>query len=123
MILPTLLLAFLLGQASAPPAAAFQQAFERGLEALSQGQLEAAETAFQEAAGLQPGSAAVHYQLGEVSVRRGRPGEAIARFRRAIELQPTEPQPYLRLAVLQAQLQRFHDAQETVSSLLRARPG
>ncbi len=122
MLLSTLLLGLLLGQASAPPTAVFQQAFERGLEALSLGQLEAAEAAFQEAARIQPDNAAIQYQLGEVSVRRGKPGEAIARFRRAIELQPSEPQSYLRLAVLQAQLQRFHDAGETVNALLRSRP-
>ncbi len=89
---------------------------------MAQNQLEAAEAAFRSAVRLQPTNAAVQYQLGEVLARRGNVGEAIAQFRKAIELAPTEPQPYVRLAVLQAQLQRFHDAQETLNELLHARP-
>lgn len=114
------LLFLLLGQAPVP--ASFETLFQRGLEALASGQLEAAEAAFREAEQLEPQNPGVHHQLGEVLVRRARLGEGLGHFRKAIQLAPQEPQFYFRLAVLQAQLGRSHDAYQTLNELLRVRP-
>ncbi|HSA94030.1 MAG TPA: tetratricopeptide repeat protein [Terriglobales bacterium] len=108
----------LLGQA-AP--ASYQVLIQRGLAALEAGQLEAAEAAFQQARDLQPQKAAANYQLGEVYSRRGQTELAITHFRRAIQLEPSEPESYLRLATLELQLRRFHDAEQTLHALLRRR--
>ncbi|HXE74572.1 MAG TPA: tetratricopeptide repeat protein [Candidatus Xenobia bacterium] len=120
--MPPILFALALIQAPAATPNSVAELVERGLRALAANQLEEAEVAFSAAARLEPGDARLRYELGEVLARRGKPADAIAQLRRAIALAPNEPQAYARLAVLQAQLQRFHDAQETLTALERARP-
>ncbi len=119
IMVATLLLSALLFQV-AP--ASYGAVFQRGLLALEAGDLEQAQAAFQQARELQPASAAVYHNLGEVFSRQGHQGEAIANFRTAIQLAPREPQSYLRLASLESQLKRFHDAEQTLNQLLRLRP-
>ncbi len=108
------------GPSQAPPT--FQKVFKRGFEALTQGELEAAQAAFQRAQRLQPENPLVYFYVGEIHVRRGQFREAIANFRQAIKLDPSEPQFYFRLSVLQRELERFHDAQETLNDLLGLQP-
>ncbi len=92
------------------------------MQALSRGELGAAEAAFREAQQLNPRNALVHVQLAEIHARRGQFREAIVTFRQAIALAPRETQTYFRLALLYTQLQRFHDSQQTLKELLRIRP-
>ncbi len=109
---------------AAPPAAGdFRAAFDRGLAALSAEKFDEAQAAFEEARTLRPGNSLVYFHLAQIHERRREMEPAIANLRRAIALSPREPQYYFRLALLQAQLQRFHDAQQAVEDLLRARPG
>jgi tetratricopeptide (TPR) repeat protein len=119
----TLALALLLLQAPAQTPEDFRAAFNRGLEALSAQQFDAAEASFRDAQRLQPRNPLVYFHLAQIHMQRGAFEQAIAELRQAIAIQPQEPQFYFRLAVLQAQLQRFHDAQQTVLALLRVRPG
>ncbi|MBI4483452.1 MAG: tetratricopeptide repeat protein [Acidobacteria bacterium] len=114
----TLLLSLVLAQV----AAAFQEVYQRGLQALANGQFEEAEAALREAQRLQPDNPVVHYQLAELFTRSQQWDQAIARLREAIRLEPREPQFYVRLALLQTQLKRFHDAHATLNELLQVRP-
>ncbi len=92
------------------------------MQALSQGELSAAEAAFREAQRLSPRNTLVYVQLAEICVRRSQFREAIVNFREAIALAPRETLAYFRLAVLYTQLQRFHDAQQTLKELVRVHP-
>ena len=111
-----------LGQTAAQAPSPFQSTYARGVEALSRGELSAAEAAFREAQRLSPRNALVYIQLAEICARRGQFREALASFRQALALGPRETQVYFRLALLYAQLQRFHDAQQTLKELLRIHP-
>ncbi len=72
---------------------------------------------------MRPGNALVYFHLAQTHEHRREIEPAIASLRRAIALNPREPQFYFRLALLQTQLQRFHDAEQAVNDLLRVRPG
>lgn len=120
-MIPSLLLAFWL-VASGQASESFQRILDRGIEAFSKGDLQAAETAFREAQQLEPESSLVLFHLGETHFRRRDFAQAIIHFRRSIDLDPKEARFYLRLADLYSQLLRFLDARRTLEELLRARP-
>jgi tetratricopeptide (TPR) repeat protein len=108
---------------STPAADDFRAAFDRGLAAMAAERFEDAQAAFEEARKLRPGNALVHFHLAQIHEHRREIEPAIANLRRAIAINPREPRFYFRLALLQTQLQRFHDAEQAVQDLLRVRPG
>src|SRR5262245_14582388 len=60
-----------------------------GLTQLRLGELEQAAQAIDKAAQLAPSNSGIAYLQGQLETGRGRPDEAIARFRRAVDLDPT----------------------------------
>jgi predicted CXXCH cytochrome family protein len=65
---------------------------------LQQGQLAQAIQMFARAAAQQPSNARYAYCLGAALGRSGNAGEAVKELRRSIELDPSQPDPYLELA-------------------------
>lgn len=83
MILSTFL-ALSLGAASA-----YDQTFDRGLEAYASGRFEEAADAFEQLVGQNVVDPAVFYNLGNSYYRSGRIGPAIANYERALDLDPS----------------------------------
>jgi len=75
-----------------------------GLEAATQGRLEAAERLFNVYLLEEPASASATSNLGNVHLQQGLPALAEADFTRAIELAPGAPVPYLNRAIAREQL-------------------
>ena len=63
-----------------------------------------------------------HVMLGAALQERGAREEAIAAYRRAIQLRPSEHAPYMRLGLAQAELGRLADARATFQALLALDP-
>jgi tetratricopeptide (TPR) repeat protein len=66
--------------------------------------------------------AQVHYYLGEVHESRGEIDEAVAAFQQACRAARKDPQPVLRLALMQIQHQRLEQAGETLREGLERIP-
>ena len=79
------------GQATkAPPQA--EAIYAQGMQALQQGDLSAAETAFKKVLRLAPGSAEAHNSLGWVLLAQEKTGPAIREFQVAVKRKPDFPQ-------------------------------
>ncbi len=112
----------LLGQLVAPgPQGAdreLQQLLASAGAALESGDLRAAESGFERAAGLAPESPLPPLGLCEVEIRRERPLEALAHCRESQRLAPQAPLPALRVAEL---LSRAGSREEALAAFERAR--
>jgi Flp pilus assembly protein TadD len=84
---------------------------ERGRALVAAGHDAAALEAFQRAAWMSPDDPRLHWAVGNVLWRLGRGEEAVASYRRVIELLPDEAAPRCNLAELYAVLGRVQDAQ------------
>src|ERR1700682_591682 len=85
------------GQKTKPPAQA-EAIYAQGMQALQQGDLEAAQTAFERVARLVPGSAEAHNSLGWVLLAQEKLDAAIREFQVAVKLSPEFPQARINLA-------------------------
>jgi tetratricopeptide (TPR) repeat protein len=64
-----------------------------------------------------------HVALGEALQNVGSHGAALAEFRLAIGLRPSEPVPYMKLALCLAEMRRLDDAAQVFEQLERLMPG
>jgi Flp pilus assembly protein TadD len=102
------------------------EALERlhaGKESLALGRWEAAVREFQEAAALDPKSAAPHLNLGAAYERANRPDEAISAYRKAVELEPKNFYANNNLGVLLDQKGAPELAIAAFENALKSEPG
>jgi tetratricopeptide (TPR) repeat protein len=91
--------------------------FQRGAEAMQQGDLATAETSFQQATQLAPDFAPAFLDLGLTELREGKLLEATASIRKSLELDPNSPSSHLFLGI--AEYQSSHP-DEAASNLQQA---
>ncbi len=89
---------------------------------VQQGQLSLATRLFARAAAEQPANARYAYCLGAALDRSGQIGEAVNELRRAIALDPSQPDPYLELAQLYGKAGQEAASRRVIQEYLRFMP-
>lgn len=77
---------------------------------------------FQQAAAAEPGNARYAYVLGVALERSGKASEAINELRRSIQLDPSQPDPYIALSELYGKLGEEDKRKEILRSYLQFMP-
>jgi Flp pilus assembly protein TadD len=77
---------------------------------------------FSAAARQQPGNPRYAYVLGAALERTGRTDEAIRELKRAIEIDPSQPDPYLEMAQIYKRVGRNTDSRDMLDQYLRFMP-
>lgn len=70
-----------------------------------------------------PGNPLVSFRLADALLRAGRPGDAVAVFRRVVEAGPRTADPFVGLATAYAQLGRLEAARRALERALQVEPG
>jgi tetratricopeptide (TPR) repeat protein len=104
------------------PAAA-QKAYQKGEQAASKGNLEAACAHFEEAVKIDPEFADAYNDLGAAKAGMKQLPEAAAEFQKAIDLAPEHPLALPNLSIVLAKMKNYHDAGEVARRALRVAPG
>jgi tetratricopeptide (TPR) repeat protein len=94
-----------------------------GLDRLTAGDVAGAERILQDAVRRDPGSAESHFHLGLVRARQGRDDDAVARFDRALALDPELPGVQLSRGISLHRLGRHRNAEGAFEAALRQEPG
>jgi tetratricopeptide (TPR) repeat protein len=95
----------------------------RGAMRSRRGRYDGALLDYQQALKIEPGNAAVHYNIGILRAREGKHAEAVEAYRRAIELGRVQADGYIALAKALNKLRRFPDAEEAATKALELAPG
>lgn len=101
----------------------FQRAWFEALNHLVKGDAQLAYTKFLECEALEPEEASLHYELGRLDVRLGRPGDAVVRFTRAVEAEPGNRWYREARASALLDIGQAGEALDDVEAILEARPG
>lgn len=109
-------------------AAAVRDALQRAVQFQQAGRLPEAEARYQQVLQIDPDMpgpdlAGVHYNLGNVLQEQGRPEEAVASYRRALEIQPHSVEISGNLAGALNDLGRLDEAAAVYRGALAIRPG
>lgn len=118
-----LLAASLCGQPKPQPPLSPAQVFVAGQQALSEGDLSAAERAFRIVLELDPASAAAHVNLGVVSMRRKEWQKALTEFSAAQKLAPDMPGIQLNIGLAHFRQGAYPQAIPPFETFLRGQPG
>jgi len=86
------------------------KAYDKGIEALGDGKLPAAEKQLERAVALYPDYAQAWSRLGEALEQQGKPKEAAAAWEHALKADPKYTRPYLQLMRLAVSEKRMEDA-------------
>jgi tetratricopeptide (TPR) repeat protein len=100
--------------ASGPARAESVGPLERGQAAFERGDLDAAETAFEEALGAASERGEALLGLGRIALHRGDAAQAAARFEQSIDAEPAPPEASVALARLRDLAGRTEDALDTL---------
>jgi tetratricopeptide (TPR) repeat protein len=95
---------------------------ERGRAAFERGDLDAAETAFEEALGAASERGAALLGLGQIALHRGDAAQAAARFEQSIDAEPAPPEASVALARLRDLAGRTEDALDTLWLVVHRHP-
>jgi tetratricopeptide (TPR) repeat protein len=96
-----------------------QNAYERGLSQVSQGQSALALSSLQEAVTLNPGYALYHDTLGMLLLDLGRVDQAITTLNQAVDLDPQRGDSLFHLGTALAEARRWHDAVDAYRKAIR----
>lgn len=96
--------------------------FNQGLDLLNHNKAYQARALFQRAAAMDPGSAAIHCNLGLAYQNSGNLQQATSEFKTALQLAPTMPEAMLNMAGCYQSLGQFNDAINWYQRFLRQNP-
>src|SRR6185437_15964180 len=96
--------------------------FDQAVAALSAGKYEAAESGFLEVLRAAPDHVDTLQNLGVVYARTGRPLQAIAMYRRALELSPHNRSAQLNLGLTYMRIKSYTDAMAVFQKMVREDP-
>ncbi len=96
--------------------------YSKGQRLISQGQLDAAELAFEEAAKLSPKADKPHWGLAQVAQRRGKPAKVERELELAVRLNPKQPAYLFELGVFYANNGELPKARRSIHSCLALDP-
>lgn len=98
----------------AETASTMKDVYNKAVEASRAGKLDEAEGYYKEILEKLPDLAEVHYNLGHVYVRKNDLDAAEAEFKRAVELKPQRPDPYIALEALYSSKKQTKEAAEVM---------
>lgn len=113
------------GQATAIPDlhSGSQALFDRGVELLREGQLDAAQVLFEELTEDQPELAGPWVNLGYIHLARSEPEQALAAFEHALDANPRNCEALTQMGVMSRKNGQFDEAELYYQSCLDAQPG
>lgn len=100
----------------------FDQTFQQGVQAYTEGRLEEALDAFRRAAKEEPSNGPVHANIASILYQLGRNDDALAEYREAVRLKPDFGGAYASMADLLERMERRGDAVSAYGDALRLMP-
>ena len=100
-----------------------QALFDRGVELLREGQLDAAQVLFEELTDDQPELAGSWVNLGYIHLARSEPEQALAAFEHALDANPRNCEALTQMGVMSRKNGQFEEAELYYQSCLDVQPG